>query len=198
MIIDGHVLELDHLLGFIVHDCFSYIIALSHMPPYHHHHQTVRASRNPTLSSRASSVPRRKSIECLYMTPKINRRHAPLAFHDHQKSSQNRRSKSASDIPHTSDLCIWVNPRSNDSPPRSISKDNYRTRDGIVLFVQCNEQQQAESHPRDEEDTLALVEGGEEDHFCDAEGSVNTSIDSDTSVITVLECSVAEHERDKA
>ena len=185
------MLELDHVLGFIVHDCFSYLVALSHMSPYH---QTVRPSRNPTLASRTSSVPRRKSIECLYMTPTINRRHVPLAYHDHQRFPQNRRSKSASDVPHKSDLCIWVNPRSNARPSRSITKDNYRTRDGVVLFVHCHEQQPVESQPHDEEDTLAPVATDEEDQFCDAEGSVTTSIDSDTSVITVLERSIHERE----
>ena len=70
----------------------------------------------------------------------------------------------------------------------------------MVSSCSCSATNSSKRNPRphDEEDTLALVESGEEDHFCDAEGSVNTSIDSDTSVITVLECQLAEHERDKA
>ncbi|CAF4682471.1 unnamed protein product, partial [Rotaria sp. Silwood1] len=170
-IIDMHVFELDRLLSQMAQDCLdsfptsSSNSSILSFPITFQHRQNRSIVYDSSLSNK-SAVLSRKSIECLYMTPTINKPPVSLAPHDHVILDNDCRPKSASNI-----LIACQNPTSSiiSSPythkyqqlkHRYFQKKIFRSENDLMFAMQRNEQQKLNSNNKD--DTLTLCENDQE------------------------------------
>jgi hypothetical protein len=172
-----HVFELDRLLTQMAQDCSDSLIASSspllsssvlcfQITPQR---QQIRSAINNSSSSIQSKTPLRKSIECLYMTPTMNKHPAPLAPHSHVTLDNDRRPKSASNIliasQHYTTSPI-LSPHTNKfqrSPHKNSKMKMYRSVDDIMAALQRNEQQRFDLIDNDDDDD------DDEDTLCEDE-----------------------------
>jgi hypothetical protein len=187
-----HVFELDRLLSQMAQDCLDslssssstsssiYSTISSHSSLTTPQRQLARsiiydssssASLSKTKSSENNSTPLRKSIECLYTTPK---QAAPLAPHCHSTLDNDRRPKSASTILLASQSTTTSNVLSSRTHKfqrpthRNMKMKMYRSEDDIMLAVQRQEeeqqqqQQQQNSDLNDDEDTITVCENDDQ------------------------------------
>jgi hypothetical protein len=172
-IIDMHIFEFDHLLSQMVQDCLNSLPTPS-SPKLNsstlsfqinsQHQQTPSIILNSS-STKQSTIPFKKSIECLYITPTINKQPTPLAPHCHPLVDNNRRPKSASNILLTnqksnSSLCLSSNTHKYQ---RSKNKNSHikmhRSEDDLIAATQRNQQQKIDL---DNHNTLPLYENVKE------------------------------------
>ena len=180
-----HVFELDRLLTQMAQDCLDslssassttssiYSTISSHSSLTTPQRQLARSIAYDSASSGSlsktkiqdnHSTPLRKSIECLYTTPK---QAAPLAPHCHSTLDNDRRPKSASTILLASQSTTTTNvlsPRTHKfqrPTHRNLKMKMYRSEDDITLAVQRQEeqqQQQQNSDLNDDGDTITVCE----------------------------------------
>ena len=116
-------------------------------------------------------TPLRKSIECLYTTPKAT---APLAPHIHSTLDTDRRPKSASTIllaSQNSNTPTVLSPRTHKfqrPTHRNLKMKMFRSEDDLMLAVRQEEQQQQQQQQQqngdlnDDADTVTLCENNEQ------------------------------------
>jgi hypothetical protein len=173
-IIDMHVFELDRLLSQMVQDYLeslptpslspsnSAVLSLQIIPQ-----QTHSGSLNSS-SSNQSTIPLRKSIECLYMIPKVNKKPALLPSHYHLILDNNHRPKSVSNILITSrksPSSSGLSPHRNQfqrSKNKNFQMKMSRSETDLISALQCNEQQTIYLDGIDDADTLTLCETEEQ------------------------------------
>lgn len=133
-------------------------------------YDSVSSSSNLSKTKLAENhhTPLRKSIECLYTTPK---QAAPLAPHIHSTLDTDRRPKSASTIllaSQNSTTPTVFSPRTHKfqrPTHRNLKMKMYRSEDDIMLAVQRQEeqeQQQQNGDLNDDADTITLCENNEQ------------------------------------
>jgi len=158
-----HIFELDRLLSQMVQDCLN-SLQVSSLPVINTstvsfqtnpQHQQTRPISSNSSSSNKSTTPVRKTIECLYMTPTVNKQQAPLAPHCHSTLNIDRRPKSASNIILASQNCIS---RDTHKYQRSTDKNfhikMHRSEDDLIVAMQRNQQDTTINSNND--DTLIL------------------------------------------
>jgi hypothetical protein len=182
-----HVFELDRLLSQMAQDCLDslsssssttssiYSTISSHSSLTTPQRQLARsiiydsassANLSKIKSPDNNSTPLRKSIECLYTTPK---QAAPLAPHCHSTLDNDRRPKSASTIllaSQSSTTSNVLSPRTHKfqrPTHRNMKMKLYRSEDDIMLAVNRHDEQQQKSDINDDEDTITLCENEKED-----------------------------------
>lgn len=182
--IDTHVFELDRLLSQMAQDCLDsltsststttsiYSTISSHSSLTTPQRQLARSiiydstssSTNLSKSKTPDSThtPLRKSIECLYTTPK---QAAPLAPHVHSTLDTDRRPKSASTIllaSQSSTTPTVLSPRTHKfqrPTHRNLKMKMFRSEDDIMLAMQRQEaEQQQNPDLNDDADTITLCE----------------------------------------
>jgi hypothetical protein len=182
-----HVFELDRLLSQMAQDCLDslsssssttssiYSTISSHSSLTTPQRQLARsiiydsassANLSKIKSPDNNSTPLRKSIECLYTTPK---QAAPLAPHCHSTLDNDRRPKSASTILLASQSSTTTNvlsPRTHKfqrPTHRNMKMKLYRSEDDIMLAVQRQEEQQQQQNSdfNDDGDTLTICDNEE-------------------------------------
>ena len=190
--IDMHVFELDRLLSQMAQDCLDslssstststsiYSTISPHSSLTTPQRQLARSIIYDSTAASSSSnlsklktpdnhhTPLRKSIECLYTTPKQT---APLAPHLHSTLDSDRRPKSASTIllaSQSSTASNVLSPRTHKfqrPTHRNLKMKMYRSEDDIMLAVQRQEEQQQQQQNgdmNDDADTITLCENNEQ------------------------------------
>lgn len=158
-----HIFELDRLLSQMVQDCLN-SLQVSSLPvtntstvsfQINPQHQQTRPIISNSSSSNKSTTPVRKTIECLYMTPTVNKQQAPLAPHCRSTLNIDRRPKSASNIFLASQNCVS---RDTHKYQRSTDKNfhlkMHRSEDDLIAAMQRNQQDTTINSNND--DTLIL------------------------------------------
>ena len=186
-----HVFELDRLLSQMAQDCldsltsstssttsiYSTISSQSSLTTPQRQlarsiiYESTSSSTNlsKTKTPDSTHTPLRKSIECLYTTPK---QAAPLAPHVHSTLDSDRRPKSASTIllaSQSSTTPTVLSPRTHKfqrPTHRNLKMKMFRSEDDIMLAMQRQEaeQQQQQQHNldlNDDADTVTLCENPE-------------------------------------
>jgi hypothetical protein len=161
-----HIFELDRLLSQMAQDCLDSLTTSSQVSS---NSSVLSFQMTPqNLSSpNKSTIPLRKSIECLYMTPIANKKLASLAPHCHSTLDISRRPKSASHVLITSQnsspsgITSPYTHRFQRSTHRNFRMKMCRSEDDIMLALQRHEQEKMHSDD-DTDDTLTIYENEDE------------------------------------
>ena len=155
-----HIFEIDRHLSQMIHDClYSLPTIPSPRPPSNSASVSLQITpKRPTMSQLSSP---RKSIECIYMTPSINKKPAPIAPHCRSTLDVSRRPKSASNafLPgqhslsqsrtHRYQRAIHPNPsmrmhRSEDDLPVAVERDYKQSLNPDDTLAVCEELTESE------------------------------------------------------
>jgi len=124
-------------------------------------HQQTRSVISDSSSSNKSTKPIRKSIECLYMVPTVNKQKAPLAPHCRSTLNIDRRPKSASNIFLNSQNCVSIDMyKYQRSTNNNFHTRMHRSEDDLVATMQRDQQDIIINS--DNDDTLTLCENENE------------------------------------
>lgn len=154
-LIDLQIFELDRLLSQMVQDCLNSLPPTSlpvsttsilslQINPQHYQPRSNISNSSSSSSPNKSKMPLKKSIECLYMTPTVNKQKAPIAPHSRSTFDIDRRPKSASTV-----LMVNRNPVSSLSGAQNFQRSSndvklHRSDDDLVLAMQRNENNKIE------------------------------------------------------
>ncbi|CAF3549990.1 unnamed protein product [Adineta steineri] len=157
--IDKYVFELDRLLSQMVQDCSTSLSNPSPLPlnssnlsiqitPQSRHNRAVIYHSLPSKST----PPIRKSIECLYMTPTVNKQPLSITPHGHRTLNNDSRPKSASYamINNRHSLSSTYQPpythKFQQLPNKNHKTKTHRSEDDLVLGVQTKSNLDNDKH----------------------------------------------------
>lgn len=146
-----HLFELDRLLAQIAKDCLNSlsaspspvsntsIVSVQIDDPQRQQNRSVLSNSS---SSDKSTKPLRRSIECLYMIPTVNKQQSPLTPNCRSTLNIDRRPKSASNILLASQYPVSPDThRYQRSNNRNFHTRMHRSENNLIVAIQRNQQE---------------------------------------------------------